>query len=59
MRRGIVVLLALILASAAGWLWMNRDDTHRLRGDGHASHGEIGAEDRDALRDVLREEAGP
>ena len=55
MRRGIALLLALALAGVAGWLWLS-DGSRALLGDGRESHAEISPEDREALREVLREE---
>ena len=54
-RRGIVVLLALGLAGVAGWLWMSGGAREAL-GESPESHAEITPEDREALREVLREE---
>ncbi len=59
MRRTVVVLLALALTSVAALLWINDRSGRRVHGDGRESHAEIGSEDREALREVLREEAAP
>jgi len=47
----MVVSLSLALALIAAWLW--------LGGAGQpVSHGEIGARDREALRELLQDESG-
>ena len=50
----MIVVVALALAAGAGWLWINEGD---VRGIGaNPSHDEIPSEDRERLREVLREE---
>ncbi len=56
MRSGIIVVVALALAGCAAWLWMNGDDSRRVQGDGRESHGEVSPEDRERLREILKEE---
>ena len=55
MRRIAVVVVALALAGLAAGLWM-QNESSKLHGDRPASHTEMAPEDREALRDVLREE---
>lgn len=47
----MIVVVALALAAGAGWLWIN--DAQSMANE---SHDEISAEDRERLREVLREE---